>query len=67
MIRPMQGVQVEVPPGIAGLAPDAADRVQALVEQARARQLRELGEALDHTMRLVPRPLRGVVRKVLGV
>lgn len=56
-----------MPEGIAALAPDAEDRVQALVLEARRQQLRELAQALDHAMRVIPRPLRGGVRKVLGV
>jgi hypothetical protein len=54
-----------VPEGIAALGPDVPARVQSLVRDAEARQERELAEALDTSLRIVPRPLRGLVRKVL--
>lgn len=57
---------IEVPPGVATLAPDVQERLAGLVDAARARQSRELKRALDDTLRIVPRPLRGLVRKVLG-
>ena len=58
---------MEVPDGIRALGPDAVRRVEELVEEARRQQLRELGQALEDSMRVIPRPLRGAVRKVLGV
>jgi len=56
---------VKVPAGIARLGPDVAPRVDELVAQAERRQDRELEEALTKTLRIVPGPLRGLVRKVL--
>jgi hypothetical protein len=55
----------ELPPGIAALGPEVAERLDAMVRDAHARQRQELADALDQTLRIVPRPLRGVVRKVL--
>jgi hypothetical protein len=54
---------VKVPPG---LGPDAEARIAELVRAAEARQTQELRRALDHTLRIVPRPLRGIVRKMVG-
>ena len=56
-----------MPEGIAALGPDVAGRVEELVAEARRQQLRDLGQALEDAMRVVPRPLRAMVRKVLGV
>jgi hypothetical protein len=55
----------ELPPGIAQLGPEVAERLDEMIRDAHARQRRELAEALDRTLRIVPRPLRGVARKVL--
>lgn len=57
---------VELPPGVEALGPEARERVQALVRDAERRQAQELARALEHTLRLVPGPLRNVVRRVLG-
>ena len=62
-----QDGSVVVPKGIASLGPDVEERIAALVSEARAEQSRELARALDDTLRIVPRPLRGVVRKIAGV
>jgi hypothetical protein len=55
----------ELPPGIVALGPEAVERIDALVRDAHERQRRELAGALEHTLTIVPRPLRGLVRKVL--
>ncbi len=57
---------MQLPPGIKALGPDAERRVEALVAGARRRQQEELGRALEHTLRIVPKPLRPLVRKVVG-
>jgi hypothetical protein len=57
---------IEVPPGIKALGPEAEQRVQALVRDAQRRQAEELQRALEHTLRTLPGPLRGVVRRVVG-
>ena len=56
---------IEIPPGIAELGPDVIERLERMIDDAHARQRAELVEALDRTLRIVPRPLRGVARKVL--
>lgn len=56
----------QLPPGIKALGPEAGERIEALVADARARQQRELAAALENTLRIVPKPLRSVVRKVVG-
>jgi hypothetical protein len=58
---------VAIPPGIAALGADVEDRIAALVRDARVEQGRELARALDDALRIVPRPLRGIVRKIAGV
>jgi hypothetical protein len=55
----------QIPAGITALGPDVTARVQALVADAETRQVAEADAALDSALRIVPRPLRGVVRKVL--
>lgn len=57
--------ELPLPAGIAALGPDVAGRVQALVRAAEERQAREAQDALGTALKVVPRPLRGVVRKVL--
>lgn len=61
-----QRPSVPVPDGIAALGDDVVATVQALVHDAERAQARELREALDRTLSIVPRPLRGVVKKVVG-
>lgn len=58
---------VEVPEGIAALGDDAVDTVHTLVHEAERSQAQELRGALDRTLSIVPRPLRGAVKKVVGV
>lgn len=53
------------PPGIAALGPEASATVQRLVADAERRQSDEVGAALADGLRVVPRPLRGIARKVL--
>jgi hypothetical protein len=55
-----------VPDGIAALGPDAVATVQTLVQDAERAQARELRASLDRTLSIVPRPLRGVVKKLAG-
>lgn len=54
-----------IPPGIRALGPEAVERLQTLLAQAEQRQAEEADAALDTALGIVPRPLRGVVRKVL--
>lgn len=55
-----------VPAEIGALGPEAATRLRELVAAAEERQEREAAESLETALRIVPRPLRGVVKKVLG-
>ena len=50
---------------LSGLDEAAVARLDALVASAAARDDQELDEALDGTVRFVPRPLRGKVRRML--
>lgn len=53
------------PREVAALAPDALRDLSTAVRQARERQADELLAALETGLKLAPRPLRGVLRKVL--
>ncbi len=55
----------EIPPAIRDLELTVAAEVEALVAEAEHRQDAELLAALEAALGAVPRPLRGVVRKVL--
>ena len=54
------------PPEITALGPDAVARLETLVRGAEQRQLNELAAALEHALRIVPRPVRPIIRKVVG-
>lgn len=56
---------IELPPGIVALGPEACEAVARLVADAERAQAREVGAALHEGLRVVPRPLRGIARKVL--
>ena len=59
--------QIFAPPAaISGLGADTERRVGELVRDAERRQVREGMEALDSALGMVPRPLRPVIRKVVG-
>ncbi len=55
-----------VPEAIRELGPEAVERLETLVAAAELAQVRESERSLEATLRIVPRPLRGLVRKVLG-
>ena len=57
---------MEIPPGIKALGPEAEQRVEQFVRDAQQRQAEQLRQALEQTLRTVPGPLRGLVRKVVG-
>lgn len=57
---------MQLPPGVKALGPEAEAKLDKLVADARARQQQELAGALEETLKIVPKPLRGVVRKVVG-
>lgn len=52
-------------PGLAALGDEDMAALVALIEGARAHQKRALAEAIDNGMTIVPRFLRGTVRKAL--
>jgi hypothetical protein len=56
---------LELPDGIAALGPEAREAVAAMVTAAERRQAREVEAALHEGLRVLPRPLRGIARKVL--
>lgn len=55
-----------VPAAIRELGPEAVARLEALVSAAEREQVAESERSLETALRIVPRPLRGVVKKVLG-
>ena len=55
-----------VPAAIRELGPEAVERLESLVAAAEQRQVAEQAQSLETTLRIVPRPFRGVVKKVLG-
>lgn len=57
---------VVIPPGITSLGAGVVGELEELLETARGRDDHELEVALDHALRVIPAPLRGVARKVLG-
>jgi hypothetical protein len=57
---------VEVPPGIAALSNHERDDLADALRAARRRQATQLRAALDGALHLIPRLLRGPVRKIFG-
>jgi hypothetical protein len=55
----------EPPAGIRALSPEARAELADLVADARRRQERTLEEAFHATLKHVPFPVRGIVKKVL--
>ncbi len=55
-----------VPAGIRELGPEAVERLEAMVATAEREQVAESERSLDTALRIVPRPFRGAVKKVLG-
>lgn len=53
------------PPGVAALPGEVQVDLAEKVQAARRHQVAQIERALDESLRLVPRPLRGVVRKVV--
>jgi hypothetical protein len=53
------------PKGLAQLPPAALEELELAVKEARARQAQALEESLAISLRVTPRPLRPVLRKVL--
>lgn len=53
------------PPSLATLDQPAVDDLAEVVQAARRHQQQEMSRAIDDALRIVPRPLRRVVRKVI--
>jgi|GEM_PF-2489760 len=49
------------------LAPEDARKLQRLIEARLASQERELADAVERSLGIVPRLLRGPIKKVLGL
>ena len=63
--RLRQLLGADPPAGALALPPDAQGELADLIAEARRRQSRSLEEAFAATLRHVPFPVRGLVRKVL--
>jgi hypothetical protein len=59
--------QLKVPPGIAGLDPNALERIEMLVAEAEQRQAKEIVEAVGAALDQLPAVLRRLMLKILGV
>jgi len=57
----------DLPPGLDGLTAEQAAHLATLVRAAKERQAERLAEGAAATLSVVPRPLRGPVRRALGV
>lgn len=58
---------VPVPATFAGLGAADAEHLAAAIHTAQARQTAQLDEAVTDALNHVPRPLRGAVRKAVGL
>ena len=58
-------LDAELPASVAALPDDERQRIAGLVDAARRRNARALGEAIDDALAGLPRPARAMVRKVL--
>ncbi len=57
----------DLPDGLGALAPEQVEHLAGLIRAARDRQDERLAEGAAAALTVVPRPLRGPVRKALGV
>lgn len=55
-----------LPPGLGALDTEDVERLVAAIDGARRRQVAEQLRSRDEALRVLPWPLRGVVKKVLG-
>ena len=55
-----------IPAGITALGPEVECELERLIAAARKRDDRELAAALNDALKVIPLPLRGMARKVLG-
>ncbi len=54
-----------LPEGLSALSADDCKDLAAALVDAEHEQTRELDRAIDHTLRFLPWPLNGIVRKIL--
>lgn len=54
-----------LPDGLSALSATECEDLAAALAEADRRQALELDRAIDHTLRFLPWPLNGVVRKIL--
>lgn len=57
----------QVPRVVEDLAPDELAQLTGLLETALERRHDEIARAIDEGLGMVPRPLRGPVKKIVGV
>jgi hypothetical protein len=62
-----QTLRGPLPPTVAALDPEVVAALADTLQDAKRRLAEVVLAALDESMRHVPLPLRGLVRKVLGV
>lgn len=58
---------LSLPTGIAAMGPQVVERIETLVAAAEQRQAREIVDATEAALDLVPWLLRGVTRRLLGL
>ncbi len=58
--------RLKVPPSIAGLDPNALERIETLVAEAEQRQAQEIVEALGAALDQLPTALRRLMLRILG-
>ena len=60
-----EALEARPPKGLAALPPAALEELELAVREARNRQGQALEDSLAASLRVAPRPLRPVLRKVL--
>jgi len=60
-------LKMSLPSGVAALSEDHARDLLDALRTSRQRQSHELDQAIDSALNHIPRPLRGAVRKVIGL
>ena len=65
MTSPSAASPIDLPAGITALGPDTCAEVQRLVAAAERTQDAEVLTALDQGLKAVPRPLRGIAKRIL--
>lgn len=63
----MSTEQFVIPAAIERLGPDVAEQVARLMSDAERRQDQEGAEAAEAALSIVPRPIRPLIRKAVGL